>query len=146
MSTLVKNMNIGPKFLIGIIGIAAIITLVGLFIIQEQESEKLNILLETRGKIVEAQTQITRAYIAQNYVGKIKKSKNGADIVVAKDHAANPDAIPFPATATREMGEEANKSGLYNTRLISQSPLNPANMPKDTFRKRSHEGHHGWSR
>jgi methyl-accepting chemotaxis protein len=133
MSTLVKNMNIGPKFLIGIIGIAAIITLVGLFIIQEQESEKLNILLETRGKIVEAQTQITRAYIAQNYVGKIKKSKNGADIVVAKDHAANPDAIPFPATATREMGEEANKSGLYNTRLISQSPLNPANMPKDTF-------------
>jgi methyl-accepting chemotaxis protein len=133
MSTLVKNMNIGPKFLIGIIGIAAIITLVGLFIIQEQESEKLNILLETRGKIVEAQTQITRAYIAQNYVGKIKKSKTGADIVVAKDHAANPDAIPFPATATREMGEEANKSGLYNTRLISQSPLNPANMPKDTF-------------
>jgi methyl-accepting chemotaxis protein len=133
MSTLVKNMNIGPKFLIGIIGIAAIITLVGLFIIQEQESEKLNILLETRGKIIEAQIQITRAYIAQNYVGKIKKSKTGADIVVAKDHAANPDAIPFPATATREMGEEANKSGLYNTRLISQSPLNPANMPKDTF-------------
>jgi len=133
MSTLVKNMNIGPKFLIGIIGIAAIITLVGLFLIQEQESEKLNILLETRGRIVEAQTQITRAYIAQNYVGKIKKSKAGADIVVAKDHAANPDAIPFPATATREMGEEANKSGLYSTRLISQSPLNPANMPKDAF-------------
>jgi len=133
MSTLVKNMNIGPKFLIGIIGIAAIITLVGLFLIQDQESEKLNILLETRGRIVEAQTQITRAYIAQNYVGKIKKSKAGADIVVAKDHAANPDAIPFPATATREMGEEANKSGLYSTRLISQSPLNPANMPKDAF-------------
>ena len=133
MNQLMKNMNIGPKFVLVIVATATVITLGGLFVIQGQESDKLNTLLETRGKIVEAQTQITRAYIAQNYVGKIKKSKGGADIVVAKDHAGNPDAIPFPATATREMGEEANKSGLYNTRLISQSPLNSANMPKDAF-------------
>ena len=133
MTQLMKNMNIGPKFALAIVATATVITLGGLFLIQEQESDKLNTLLETRGKIVETQTQITRAYIAQNYVGKIKKSKAGADIVVAKDHAGNPDAIPFPATATREMGEEANKSGLYNTRLFSQSPLNQANMPKDAF-------------
>ncbi|MEK6633622.1 MAG: methyl-accepting chemotaxis protein, partial [Nitrospirota bacterium] len=133
MTQLMKNMNIGPKFVLAIVATATVITLGGLFLIQEQESDKLNTLLETRGKIVETQTQITRAYIAQNYVGKIKKSKAGADIVVAKDHAGNPDAIPFPATATREMGEEANKSGLYNTRLFSQSPLNQANMPKDAF-------------
>ena len=133
MDQLMKNVNIGPKFVLAIVATATVITLGGLFVIQEQESDKLNILLETRGKIVEAQTQIARAYIAQNYVGKIKKSKAGADIVVAKDHVGNPDAIPFPATAIREMGEEANKSGLYNTRLISQSPLNPTNMPKDAF-------------
>ena len=43
------------------------------------------------------------------------------------------DAIPFPATAVREMGEEANRTGLYNVRLISQNPMNPSNTPKDNF-------------
>ncbi len=133
MKTLMKNMNIGPKFVVAIVGVATIITLIGLFMIQEQENDKLDILLEGRGKIVESYAQITRAYIAQNYVSKIKKSKSGSDIVIAKEHAGNPDAIPFPATAMRELGEEANKSGLFNTRLISQNPLNPANTPKDAF-------------
>jgi methyl-accepting chemotaxis protein len=130
---LMKNLRIGPKFLIAIVAVATLITIVGLFVIEQQESDKLTMLLESRGKIIETQVQITRAYIAQNYVGKIKKSKAGADIVVARDHVGNPDAIPFPATATREMGEEANKSGLYSARLISQNPLNPANTPKDAF-------------
>jgi methyl-accepting chemotaxis protein len=133
MSTLLKNMNIGPKFVVAIVGVATMITLIGLFMIQEQENDKLDTLLEGRGKIVESYAQITRAYIAQNYVSKIKKSKGGSDIVVAKEHIGNPDAIPFPATAMRELGEEANKSGLFNTRLISQNPLNPANTPKDAF-------------
>ena len=133
MMTLMKNMNIGPKFVVAIVGVATIITLIGLFLIQEQENDKLDILLEGRGKIVESYAQITRAYIAQNYVAKVKKSKAGSDIVVAKEHAGNPEAIPFPATAMRELGEEANKSGLFNTRLISQTPLNPANTPKDAF-------------
>jgi methyl-accepting chemotaxis protein len=133
MKTLMKNMNIGPKFVVAIVGVATIITLIGLFMIQEQENDKLDTMLEGRGKIVESYAQITRAYIAQNYVGKVKKSKAGADIVVAKEHIGNPDAIPFPATAMRELGEEANKSGLFNTRLISQNPINPANSPKDTF-------------
>ncbi|MCS6291613.1 MAG: methyl-accepting chemotaxis protein [Nitrospira sp.] len=133
MKTLMKNMNIGPKFVVAIVGVATIITLIGLFMIQEQENDKLDTMLEGRGRIVESYAQITRAYIAQNYVAKVKKSKGGSDIVVAKDHVGNPDAIPFPATAMRELGEEANKSGLFNTRLISQSPLNPANTPKDAF-------------
>jgi methyl-accepting chemotaxis protein len=133
MKTLMKNMNIGPKFVVAIVGVATIITLIGLFMIQEQENDKLDTMLEGRGKIVESYAQITRAYIAQNYVAKVKKSKGGSDIVVAKDHMGNPDAIPFPATAMRELGEEANKSGLFNTRLISQNPLNPANTPKDAF-------------
>ena len=133
MSTLMKNMNIGPKFLTAVIGIAAVITLAGYFIIQEQENDKLDTMLEGRGKIVERYAQITRAYIAINYVGKIKKSKAGADVVVAREHQGNPDAIPFPATAMRELGDEADKSGHFNTRLVSQNPLNPANTAKDTF-------------
>ena len=83
--------------------------------------------------MLSAQILISRAYIAQNYVGKIKKSKYGADIQVLKDHSNSPDAIPIPATSVREMGEEANKTGLYNARLVSQNPLNPANAPKDSF-------------
>ncbi|SPP65134.1 methyl-accepting chemotaxis protein [Nitrospira lenta] len=133
MKTLMKNMNIGPKFVVAIVGVAAIITLIGLFLIQEQENDKLHVLLEGRGKVIESYTQITRAYIAQNYVGKIKKSKAGSDIVVAKEHIGIADTIPFPATAMRELGEEANKSGLFNIRLISPNPMNPANIAKDTF-------------
>ena len=133
MSTLLKNMNIGPKFIVLIGAVATAIILVGLVVLYQQEQDKLELLLEQRGKLLESQIQITRAYIAQNYVAKVKKSKAGNDIVVAKDHAGNPDAIPFPATATREMGEEANKGGLFNARLISQTPLNPNNLPKDSF-------------
>jgi methyl-accepting chemotaxis protein len=133
MSALFKNMTIGPQFVLSMGGVAAVIVLIGLFVLYNQEQEKLGLLLEQRGKLLETQIQITRAYIAQNYVGKIKKSKVGSDVVVAKDHLGNPDAIPFPATATREMGEEANKSGLFTARLISQTPLNPNNSPKDLF-------------
>ncbi len=133
MSTLFKNLNIGSKFVLSIGMIAFAVIVVGLILIYNQEQEKLELLLEQRGKLLETQIQITRSYISQNYVGKLKKSKAGADVVVAKDHINNPDAIPFPATATREMGEEANKNGLFTARMISQNPLNPANSSKDAF-------------
>lgn len=133
MSTLFKNLNIGSKFVLSIGTIAFAVIVVGLILIYNQEQEKLELLLEQRGKLLETQIQITRSYISQNYVGKLKKSKAGADVVVAKDHINNPDAIPFPATATREMGEEANKNGLFTARMISQNPLNPANSSKDAF-------------
>ncbi len=133
MSLRLKDLTIGAKFLAAIGVASLIIGLAGFVILHYQEGEKLSMMLEQRGQLLESQIKITRAYIAQNYVGKIKKSKAGGDIVVARDHARNPDAIPFPATATREMGEDANKSGLYNTRLISQAPLNPNNSPKDPF-------------
>jgi methyl-accepting chemotaxis protein len=133
MSTLFKNLNIGSKFVLSIGTIAFAVIVVGLVFIYNQEQEKLELLLEQRGKLLETQIQITRSYIAQNYVAKLKKSKAGSDVVVAKDHVNNPDAIPFPATATREMGEEANKNGLFTARMISQNPLNPANSSKDAF-------------
>ena len=36
--------------------------------------------------MISTQIMISRAYITQNYVAKIKKSKAGADIQVVKDH------------------------------------------------------------
>ena len=76
--------------------------------------------------MIRAQILISRAYISQNYVAKIKKSKAGGEIQVAKDHSGIADAIPFPATAVREMGEEATRTGLYSARLVSQNPINPS--------------------
>ncbi|MEW6248570.1 MAG: methyl-accepting chemotaxis protein [Nitrospirota bacterium] len=130
-----NNMKIGPKFIAYICGIALVVTGVGLWFVYQQEQVKILGLLEARSKVIERQIQITRAYVAQNYVAKIKNSKAGKDIIIAKEHESNPNAIPFPATATREMGEEASKGGLFSTRLISQEPLNPDNVPRDVFEK-----------
>ncbi|HET9961022.1 MAG TPA: methyl-accepting chemotaxis protein [Nitrospiraceae bacterium] len=133
MGTLMKNMTIGPKFLLLLTATALAVMVVGLFVLYQQEESKMDVMLEGRAKALSQQILIGRAYISTNYAGKIKKSKAGADIQVLKEHAGNPDAIPVPATAVREMGEEATKSGLYSARLVSQNPLNPANSPKDNF-------------
>ncbi len=132
-----NNMTIGPKFVLSICGVALLVTGVGLWFVYQQEQAKILGMLDTRGKIIEAQIQIMRAYIAKNYVAKLKNSKAGKDILVVKDHEANPNAIPFPATATREMGEEASKGGLFKTRLISREPLNPDNGPRDEFERQA---------
>ncbi len=133
MGTVLKNMNIGTRFIVTVCAVAIAVTLVGLYVIYDQEQDKLAMMLTKRSQVIEQQVQITRAYIAKNYVGKLKKSKAGNDVVVAKDHLENPEAIPFPATATREMGEEAAKNGLFSNRLYSQNPLNPQNTAKDAF-------------
>lgn len=133
MSTLLKNMNIGPKFVMAIGAVAMVISLIGFLLLSKQEDSKLEQAMTLRAKTIEGFAMITRAYIANNYVVKIKKSKAGGEIITAKDHGNNPDAIPFPATAVREIGEEANKGGLFGLKLVSSSPLNPANLPKDAF-------------
>ncbi len=133
MNALLKGMNIGPKFVIAICLVAVIVMTGGYAVLSRQADANLDELLTQRLKQIEAVVQTSRAYIATNYVGKIKKSKAGSDIVTAKDHANNPDAIPFPATAAREIGEELMKNGTMNFRYVSQVPLNPANLPKDAF-------------
>ncbi|MCC6141035.1 MAG: methyl-accepting chemotaxis protein [Nitrospira sp.] len=133
MSTLLKNMNIGPKFIIAIC-IAAMTTMaIGYVILSRQADANLDELLGQRLKQIEAVVQTSRAYIATNYVAKIKKSKVGNEIVTAKDHLNNPDAIPFPTTAAREIGEELMKTGTMSFRYVSQTPINPNNLPKDGF-------------
>ena len=133
MGSMMKHMSIGPKFILSISLVAVLVIGVGLAVLYQQEESKIDTLLTGRMNVVSTQIMITRAYITQNYVAKIRKSKAGNEIQVVKDHANMADAIPFPATAVREMGEEANRTGLYNARLISQNPMNPSNAPKDNF-------------
>ncbi|TAJ32136.1 MAG: methyl-accepting chemotaxis protein, partial [Nitrospirae bacterium] len=131
--SMLKGMKIGPKFGLLVAVTAVVVTMIGLFFAYRQEQDKMLMMLEGRGKIIEAQTQVTRAYIAKNYVSKIKDSKAGSLITITKDHASDPHGIPLPATATREISEELSKTGLFNARLISAAPLNPANASKDAF-------------
>ncbi|ULA68914.1 MAG: Methyl-accepting chemotaxis protein [Nitrospira sp.] len=133
MGGMMKNMTIGPKFVLSISMVALFVISLGLVVLYQQEESKIDTLLTGRANVVATQIMISRAYITQNYVAKIKKSKAANEIQVVKDHAGMADAIPFPATAVREMGEEANRTGLYNARLISQNPMNPSNTPKDNF-------------
>ncbi|MCC2643184.1 MAG: putative Methyl-accepting chemotaxis protein [Nitrospira sp.] len=133
MGTMMKNMTIGPKFILSISTVSLLVIMLGLFVLYQQEESKMDTMLKGRSSVISTQIMISRAYITQNYVAKIKKSKSGGDIQILKDHTGTPDAIPFPATAVREMGEEASRTGLYSARLVSQNPLNSANSPKDNF-------------
>ena len=133
MGSMMKNMTIGPKFILSISAVALLVITVGLVVLYQQEEAKMDTMLSGRSSVISTQIMIGRAYITQNYVAKIKKSKAGADMQVLKDHTGVSDAIPFPATAVREMGEEASRTGLYSARLVSQNPMNPANTPKDNF-------------
>lgn len=108
MGSMMKHMSIGPKFILSISLVAVVVISLGLFVLYQQEESKIDTLLTGRMNVVGTQIMISRAYITQNYVAKIKKSKAGNEIQVVKDHTSVPDAIPFPATAVREMGEEAN--------------------------------------
>lgn len=133
MGSMMKNMTIGPKFILSISLVALLVITAGLVVLYQQEESKMDTMLGGRANVISTQVMISRAYITQNYVAKVKKSKAAAEIQVLKDHSGVADAIPFPATAVREMGEEAQRTGLYNARLISQNPMNPANSPKDNF-------------
>ncbi len=133
MKTLLNSMNIGPKFIATICIAAMTVIGAGYVLLSQQAESNLEEMLTQRLKQIEAVVQTTRAYIATNYVAKIKKSKAGSEVVTAKDHANNPDAIPFPATAAREIGEELMKTGTMSFRYVSQSPLNSGNLPKDSF-------------
>jgi methyl-accepting chemotaxis protein len=128
-----KNMKIKPKFTLMVAVTAAVVTGIGLYYVYRQEQQSLLYAIENRAKIVQAQTEVARAYIAKNYVAKLEQSAAGKNIAVVQAHADNLRAIPLPDTATREIGEELNKRGLFNMRLISRNPLNPVNSGRDGF-------------
>ena len=131
------SMKIGTKMVVALGIIAAVLTLVGGIIIYEQEQARLLTLLEGQGKVIQAQVEVTRAYIAKNYVGKVKASSVGSNIKVARDHGLDPQAIPFPATATQEIGKTLGDQGIFQARLISDQPMNPENAPNDEFERKA---------
>ena len=128
-----RNLRIGPKFVLSLGILATVLVVCGLWGVYQQEEGRLRMHLEEEGKIIQAQIEVTRAYIAKNYVGKIKKSSMGSQLHVARDHEQDPEAIPFPATATQEIGQELSARGIYQARLVSDQPMNPANTPQNAF-------------
>ena len=74
-----SSMKIGTKMVVALGMIAAVLTLVGGIFIYEQEQARLLTLLESQGKVIQAQVEVTRAYIAKNYVGKVKTSSVGSN-------------------------------------------------------------------
>ncbi|GJL67380.1 MAG: hypothetical protein NPIRA06_00150 [Nitrospirales bacterium] len=132
-------LRIGHKLVL-ILGTLAVGMIVcGLTVIYQQELGRLQVLLEEEGRIIQAQFEVTRAYIAKNYVGKIKQSSMGLHLHVSRYHEQDPDAVPFPATAIQEIGKKLELVGGYQARYVSDQPMNPANAPKDTFEQRALE-------
>lgn len=134
-----RRMRLGPKFVFSLALLGAGMLWLGWWMTSYQEEGRLRALLEEEGKIIQAQIEVTRAYIAKNYVGKLKKSSLGAQLHIARDHEEDPQAIPFPATATQEIGKELGKQGIFQARLVSDQPMNPANAPRDEFEKKAVE-------
>lgn len=128
-----RKLRIGPKFILSLGLLATALLVCGLWGVYQQEEGRLRMLLEEEGKSIQAQIEVTRAYIAKNYVGKMKKAPFGSQVHVARDHGEDLAAIPFPATATQEIGRNLAERGVYQARLVSDQPMNPANAPKDAF-------------
>ncbi len=134
-----RRMRIGPKFVVSLALLGTAMLMLAWWMTSYQEEGRLRALLEEEGKIIQAQIEVTRAYIAKNYVGKLKKSSLGVQLHIARDHEADPNAIPFPATATQEIGRELGKQGIFQARLVSGQPMNPDNAPRDEFEKKAME-------
>jgi len=132
-----QHMRIGAKFVLALGLLATGMILLGLWVTYQQEEARLRTLLEEEGKIIQSQLEVTRAYIAKHYVGKLKKSDFGAQLHIAREHDQDPNAIPFPATATQEIGKELGKRGVFQARLLSDQPMNPGNVPRDEFEKKA---------
>lgn len=135
-----QRLSVGPKFLLILGTLAVGLIVCSLVVIYQQEFGRLQMNLEEQGKIIQAQFEVTRAYIAKNYVGKLKQSSMGSNLHVSRDHEQDPDAIPFPATAIQEIGQDLGVVGVYQARLVSDQPMNPANAPKDSFEQKALEG------
>ncbi len=132
-----KSLKIGMKMIVSLGIIAAVMITVSLLFLFNQEQSRLHALLESQGEMIQAQVEVTRAYIAKNYVGKLKKSTVGAEVVVAREHSTDPLAIPFPATATQEIGKMLGERDIFQARLLSETPMNPDNAIKDDFEQRA---------
>ncbi len=126
-----SSLNLTTKMLsITVVTILAAMAGLGGWLSSQMRADVLN-LVRSRSIVIQRQIEVSRAYIAGEYVAKIKAAAEGK-VKIAQDHSA-PDTVPFPATATREMAETLSREGIYNARVISETPLNPANKPSPGF-------------
>ncbi len=125
-----KSLGIGPK----VVGVTLLLfsglLVAGATLLGQQLKSDLNRVLANQANIVEKQIRVTRAYVAKQFVVKAK----AAGMKTGIEHS-DPNTIPFPATFTRETSESLAKEGVYNARVISQTPLNTANGPQDAFER-----------
>ena len=127
-----NELGIGPKVVVSTAVVFSGLLVAGAYFLGQQLSSDLNHVLATQASIIEKQIQVTRAYVAKQFVVKGK----GAGMKVSMEHDA-PDTIPFPATFTRETSETLAKEGVYNARVISATPINKANGPQDSFEEQA---------
>ena len=125
-----SSLGIGSKVMIATMVVLTGLLGGGAWLLGNQLQADLERVLNDQATIVQKQIQVTRGYVAKNFV--VKAKKNGMKTGI--DHSA-PDTIPFPATFTRETSETLAKQGVFNSRVISTQPLNPKNAPQDTFEK-----------
>ncbi len=129
-----NELGIGPKVVLTTLMVIASLLAVGAYFLGQQLQADLNRVLSNQAAIIEKQIQVTRAYVAKQFVIKAKAS----GMKVSMNHDA-PDTVPFPATFTRETSETLAKEGVYNARVISAAPLNAANGPQDGFEQQALE-------
>ena len=109
-------MHIAQKFYLLVASVALVVTAIGLYFVYQQEQSKMMYMLEGRGKIIEAQTQVTRAYIAKNYVSKVKGMKGAEGVQISKDHLENPGGhSPAGDRHTRD------ERGIVENRLVQRT-------------------------
>ncbi len=127
-----NELGIGPKVVVSTLVVFSGLLVAGAYFLGQQLKSDLNHVLATQASIIEKQIQVTRAYVAKQFVVKAK----GAGMKVSMQHDA-PDTVPFPATFTRETSETLAKEGVYNARVISATPINVANGPQDSFEEQA---------
>ncbi|GKS59218.1 hypothetical protein YTPLAS18_27450 [Nitrospira sp.] len=131
MSKAWANFNLTTKILsVTILTILGVMGALALWLSGQMRNDMME-LVRVRSIVIQRQIEVARAYIASQFVAKIKNAGEGK-IKIAQEHSA-PDTVPLPATATREMAETLAKEGIFNARVISEAPLNPANKPEPGF-------------
>ncbi len=123
-----NELSIGTKVVGTTLVVFSGLLVAGGYFLGQQLKDDLNRVLANQASIVEKQIRVTRAYVAKQFVVKAK----AAGMKTGIEHSSS-DTIPFPATFTRETSETLAKEGVYNARVISQTPLNVANGPQDSF-------------
>lgn len=132
-----QRLTIGHKFVLILGALAVGLIACGLGTIYLHEFGRLQKMLEEQGRIIQAQLEVTRAYIATNYVGKFKQSSMDSNLPVARDDEPDQDGIPLHGTAIQEVGKKLGVVGVYQVRLVSEHPKNQANAPKDLFEQKA---------